>query len=254
MRDAHDDGVNDGPPPEDGTTDVQSSAVPGRRRKQALIGAVGLLAILGVGGIVAAQIIDDQDTAPTSQVGAIEPPAAGPLVPSAATSSTTGSPRASVASTDAAIGSASPRVTSAPADPEPTATTTPSRATAPTSTRTLRPLPPTANADAVSEADVTTSTVNRGGERLKIASARADLTGYEELGWIVGKGEKAGNARCTKKIKLSVDEAVREHPTLLICWRTSATKSVYTVAVKIKGAPSQKLSVAAVAKEWARLG
>lgn len=256
MRDVHDDGVTDGPPPDDGMTGEYSSAVPrnSQRRKQVVIGVVGLLSILGVGGIAAKQVIDDQGTAPASQVGALEPPPAVPPPASAAVLPAPGTPRASVASASAAIGSASPTVVSTPGAAEPLATTTPSRAAAPRSTRTLRPLPTIAGADAVAEADVTTSTVKRGGERLKIASARADLTGYRELGWIVGKGEKVGNAHCTKKIKLSADEAVREHPTLLICWRTSAQKSVYTVAVKINGVPSKKLSAAAIGKEWARLG
>jgi hypothetical protein len=64
---------------------------------------------------------------------------------------------------------------------------------------------------------------------------------------------KVGNVNCTQKIRLSANVKPKERPTLLICWRTSAQKSVYTVAVKRDGQPSQAKSVAAIDKEWARL-
>ena len=63
-----------------------------------------------------------------------------------------------------------------------------------------------------------------------------------------------GNARCTQTITLSNDVPASARPTLMLCWRVGAQKSVYTVAIKADGRPAAKTSVALIDKEWARLG
>ncbi|WP_250007122.1 hypothetical protein [Actinoplanes sp. M2I2] len=88
---------------------------------------------------------------------------------------------------------------------------------------------------------------------LKVVSARADLTGYEELSWVGGEGEPVGPAQCTQKFRLSNDMKPMERRSLLVCWRTSAERSVYTVAVNPKARPSKEASVAAITKAWAKL-
>jgi hypothetical protein len=115
----------------------------------------------------------------------------------------------------------------------------------------LRPLPSPAD---VAAADVTVTTSAQDGGTIKVVSARQDLTGYRELGWVADRGDEVGTARCSDTIRLSPDAAATEHPTLLICWRTSAQKSVYSMAVKTGGRPSAKASVAAIDAQWARLG
>jgi hypothetical protein len=40
---------------------------------------------------------------------------------------------------------------------------------------------------------------------------------------------------------------------MLVCWRTSARRSVVTVAVAEQGRPSSGDSVAVIQREWARL-
>ena len=101
---------------------------------------------------------------------------------------------------------------------------------------------------------MTTDITQQDGEDLKTVSARQDLTGYQELGLAADKGVKYGDSRCTKTIRVSPKDKPRPRPTLLLCWRVSAHKSVYTVAVKLDGRPSAKLSLAAIDKRWAELG
>jgi hypothetical protein len=93
---------------------------------------------------------------------------------------------------------------------------------------------------------------NQEGHTLKVASAPLDLTGYRELAWVRG-GERHGAATCTQKITVSPDVPPKVKPTLLICWRTSAKKSAYTVAVDFQGHPSATESVAALTKAWAAI-
>jgi hypothetical protein len=89
---------------------------------------------------------------------------------------------------------------------------------------------------------------------LKVVSARGDLTGSKELLWVADGGHPVGNARCSQKFRFNSKSDVTEKPTLLICWRTSATRSVYTVAVTLDGRPSEQASVATIDKVWAQLG
>jgi hypothetical protein len=254
MRNAHDNAA-EGQQTDEGTPEVYSSGASGlsRRRKRAVIGAVGLVSILGAAGLVADRVLDDRDTGPgrTSQTGALEPIAPVPAAPS----SVSGEP-----STGARTGPGSP----VPPPVGTTATTRPRTdaeriaaaraAAAKSKSQVRRPMPNTGVAAAVSETDVTTSTVQRNGETLRIMSARADLTGYRELGWIVDGGTKVGDVLCTQTIRLSADVAARERPTLLLCWRTSAQKSVYTIATTVTGRPSMPQSAAAIDAEWAKLG
>jgi hypothetical protein len=120
-----------------------------------------------------------------------------------------------------------------------------------------RPLPPAVGGYKVAADEIDmkqTGSLQKDREMMKVYSARADLTGQQELAWITDAGEAQGTTRCTQKIRVSADSPAKERPTLLICWRTSAKKSVYTVAVKVSGRPSKAKSVAAVNRAWAALG
>ncbi|MEU4622154.1 hypothetical protein AB0G04_19595 [Actinoplanes sp. NPDC023801] len=116
-----------------------------------------------------------------------------------------------------------------------------------------RPLPQSLTA-VVPEIDVKKiGSVQKGGQELRVASARADLTGMRELAWVVGSGEPFRSVRCSQTFKLSNETKPSKKPNLLICWRTSADKSVYTVMVDIDGAPSKQKSEAAIAKRWRQM-
>nr|WP_296066519.1 hypothetical protein [uncultured Actinoplanes sp.] len=89
---------------------------------------------------------------------------------------------------------------------------------------------------------------------LRVVSARADLSGQRELAWVADEGEPVGGAHCTQKIQLSNNPKPKVRPSLLICWRTSAERSAYTVAVDLNRTPSKAASVAALDKAWSELG
>lgn len=91
------------------------------------------------------------------------------------------------------------------------------------------------------------------GKLMRIYSARRDLTGFRELRWVAEEGRREGGARCTQRIRLSAGEPVQEKPTLLLCWRTSARKSVYTVLVDTNRKPSVRESVTQLDQTWKRL-
>jgi hypothetical protein len=87
-----------------------------------------------------------------------------------------------------------------------------------------------------------------------VVSALGDLSGHRELAWVADGGTPVGKARCSNTIQLSGDAEAAKKPNLLVCWRTSEKKSVYTVAVDLDGDPSERKSVAAINREWRSLG
>jgi len=117
-----------------------------------------------------------------------------------------------------------------------------------------RPLPQSTG-ELAGEVTVTTSgSVQRDGRTMRLISARADLTGQRELAWVADGGEPVGKARCSQTFRLASNVEPARKPNLLICWRTSATKSVYTVMVDLDGDPSERTSTAAIDAEWRKLG
>ena len=103
--------------------------------------------------------------------------------------------------------------------------------------------------------NVTTSgSVQRDGKTMRLVSARADLTGQRELAWVADGGEPVGRARCSQTFRLASNVEPARKPNLLICWRLSATKSVYTVMVDLDGDPSERKAAAAIDTEWQKLG
>ena len=179
--------------------------------RKAVIGAAGLLSLVGLGAVIATQAADEDPGATT---------VTGPAPPTTPPSEEV---NARVAAIRSAAAKKGPGV--------------------------LRPLP-----SASAPGEVTTTTSEQDGGTLKVVSALGDLTGYRELGWVADPGEEVGAARCSDTIRLSADAKPVKHPMLLICWRTSEGKSVYTLAVKAKGKPSAKDSAAAIDRQWQRLG
>lgn len=105
---------------------------------------------------------------------------------------------------------------------------------------------------AVDESEVTTAVKRHGDETVRVITARQDLTGYRELGSVVG-GRPFRKADCTQTFRFSQDGAAKRLPRLLVCWRTSETRSVFTVSVDPEGSPSRAFSVTALESAWSRL-
>jgi len=89
---------------------------------------------------------------------------------------------------------------------------------------------------------------------LRVISAYGDLTGKRELAWAADAGHPVGTARCTQNFKFNPGTRVGRRSTMLLCWRTSPTKSVATVAVDLKRRPSEAESVATIDKVWRQMG
>jgi hypothetical protein len=109
------------------------------------------------------------------------------------------------------------------------------------------------NVDASKVRRVEKGTLKDDRRTMRIVSSRQDLTDYAELGWIGDEGVPYGSARCSRTIQIS-DKPAAEKPTLMICWRTTPKKSVYTIAVDLKKNPTAQDGAAALEKEWKRMG
>jgi len=97
-------------------------------------------------------------------------------------------------------------------------------------------------------------TIKQDRRTLRVISAYGDLTGQRELAWAADTGHPVGAARCTQNFRFNPGSKVGERPTMLLCWRTSATKSVATIAVDLTHRPSEAESVATIDEVWRRMG
>lgn len=88
---------------------------------------------------------------------------------------------------------------------------------------------------------------------MRIVSAKGDLTGQHDL-WMVADGFPWGDATCTQTFHLSVGASPQVRNTMLICYRISKTRSVYTIAVDLDKPPSPADSVAVIDSTWNTLG
>ena len=69
---------------------------------------------------------------------------------------------------------------------------------------------------------------------VRVVAARADLTGALELAWAADAGHKVGAVNCTNTTRLTPDQPPRVRPTLMLCWRTSPSLSVYALVIDPK--------------------
>ena len=218
-----------------------------RRRRQVVAGVAGLALVLGAGAYATTTALlnngsspDVAAPAPLSTSAVPEPSQEPSVVPSRTATKSIAKPTRSP--------SPSPLVSGPPQDfIDPTTT----------ATRTeLRPPAPRGNIAAVPPEDIkvtNTGSLNSAQGTMRLVTAKGDLSGLRELAWVADEGTKYGEVRCSKTFNFSSGTAPSERPTMLICWRTSAQKSVYTVAVKLSG-PTPPASVAMINREWARLG
>ncbi|NMO51231.1 hypothetical protein HH310_08530 [Actinoplanes sp. TBRC 11911] len=235
-----------------------SAAHRSRRRRQAVIGATGMAAVLGAGGILmATQHRNSADVPSAAHVPAstTESPDAAGQAPDAA-----GQPPAHTAgSTPTSKSPASPLATAATPrtseDVRKEVVAARKKAAADGFQVQRQMMAP--KAATVADADI--SVVNTGDLRktkstLRVVAAHGDLSGQRELAWVANKGTPVGAARCSQQFRLANEAKPVTRPNLLICWRTTAKKSVYTVAVAVDGHPSQQASLAAITKKWTELG
>jgi hypothetical protein len=73
-----------------------------------------------------------------------------------------------------------------------------------------------------------------GARSIRIVAGRTDLTGALELTWAAGTAETVGQDRCTDDLRLTAASTPRVRPTVMLCWRTSATFSAYSLIIDPK--------------------
>lgn len=225
-----------------------------RRRKQAFIGVAGLT-VLGAGSFLVTSQVADNAKTETKDAAALAPVA--PVDETPSESAPPASPSASAVPSP-----------SASAEP-PAATPSPTRSHSKTVKERIKAARAAAAANghpvqraltpskAVAKAGpVTVKTIgslNEDGATMRVISAKYDLTGQREMLWAADDGEPVGNARCTQNFHFSNNAVASERPTMLLCWKTSAKKSVVTVAVTKEGRPAKPASAAAIDKLWRTL-
>jgi hypothetical protein len=115
------------------------------------------------------------------------------------------------------------------------------------------PAPPAGHVAAAETGPVHERMAETAEGKIKIISAMFDLAGRRELLLAADKGIPVGDARCTHRVRFSSGAKPREIPNLLLCWRTSPSRSVVTMASARKGRLSAAASVTAIDTEWAKL-
>lgn len=200
-----------------------------QRRKQIGVGLAGLT-VFGAAGLFVVQAIDLAES-----TTALELPA------TARTSSPSLSPSVSPSASEVRAKVPVPgKVTRSGARQERSPTPVPS----------LLP-----SSSAVAAADlVNRHDVNTAAGTIRVTSAGFDLTGEPELALVGDEGWTVGRARCTKTVRTAPGDRPRVVPSTLVCWRVSPQRSVVTLAVAGRGRLSSGESVAALEREWDRLG
>ncbi|GIM93319.1 hypothetical protein [Paractinoplanes toevensis] len=234
-------------------SDYQSSAASRRkvqRRKQLAVGVVGLGAVLGAGAyVVTAQVIDHRNHTVTTD--AIAPVAPLPELTTPAPRVAPSSVPPAVTTKSAVKHSISPAASASMPMPMPPEDEI--RAAREAAERDGVPVQPGLTAAGEEPALVAEREVKLPNGTLRIITARFDLTGHRELLWAVGGGKPVGDAECTQDLHFSENAKPARQPNLLLCWRTSATKSVATILVDRGGHPSTVTSVKAIDREWRTL-
>jgi len=224
-------------------------------RKPAVIGVIGLAVVLGGGAYVVTDALTGQTTAAPEAA-----PAAPIATPDSPLPTTTSGEPVLRGETGPGV-SPSPSVSSAAA-----ATATPAAESrrdsiaaakgtaAKAAGQVRRPLPPIAPAEVVKDIKVrNTGSLAADGATLRVVSARGDLTGLRELALLADGGVAVGDAHCGQNFRFTAGAPAVEKPTMMICWRTSPERSVYTVAVSKTGRPSAEAGVAAITEQWIKL-
>jgi hypothetical protein len=70
---------------------------------------------------------------------------------------------------------------------------------------------------------------------------------------VAGGVKRYGDARCTQRFQLGNEPKPGRKKTLLLCWRTSAQRSVIVVVVALKNAPSKARAVGELDAKWRSL-
>jgi hypothetical protein len=221
---------------------MRNTPTAGRRRAAGITTVAGFACALGVAVLVAGCANNPHTHAE---------PKIWPAVP------TSGAPLGKGAASPTVSPTASPARTSSPAAKPATTAAAPKKASptwkpppAPTIRGSALPTPPK-NAPAVTI--VNKGNIAKDHHSMRIVSAKGDLTGQHDL-WMVAGGFPWGDATCTQTFHLTVGAPPQVRNTMLICYRLSNTRSVYTISVDLDKSPSPAAAVAEIDSTWNALG
>ncbi|MDI6101611.1 hypothetical protein QLQ12_23605 [Actinoplanes sp. NEAU-A12] len=238
---------HDHPASEGGLYASSTAANPQRsaqRRKQAAVGVAGAVAVLAGAGFLVTQLMNEQ------QPSLPEPAALAPRTAPVTGESTPEETEPPVTRTPKIMKQA------APVERSPAPSVAVSREASPDPGQVLA----SAAAGGLRErlglgggARVTERTEILGDGSIRIMSARRDMSGERPLTLAADDGEPAGDGvRCTSEIRHEAD-VPSAAPATLLCWRTSASRSVITVASASEDDSLTAESVEVITREWARL-
>ena len=224
----------------------------GRRRgKKAAVAVVGLSAV-GAGAYFATTLFAGHPQATLHH----DPAALAPVVPTESSAPaahvTLGSPAPEpgpVAGTKSAV-----RQSLRPS-PTPSPSVMADEEIAALQVSRLLQAPPTPSGTGLTAANgpMTVTVTNRSGtdgSAIRVVSARYDLTGRWELLAAADRGELVDGARCTRNLRAGTAAPPEVRPSMLLCWRTTANKSVVAIAINKTRPPSAGVSATVVDQEW----
>jgi len=230
---------------DDGVYEPAPNRDPARRRRQVVLGAAGLAALLGVGAyVITAQVTDHKSSTATRDAGALAPSVA----PSSETPSEVPSSPPDAAA-DSVTQSAGPSSSPSLSVDEQIKQAREKAAKDGYPVQRALTAAPNAISGPVNERSEETENGT-----LRVVTAKFDLTGQRELLWPANGGKSVGSADCTSTFRFANNAKASTKPNLLLCWRTSAERSVVTVLVDRAGKPSTAESVKVIDREWAKLG
>jgi hypothetical protein len=116
-----------------------------------------------------------------------------------------------------------------------------------------RPVTPQVAQTASNIEVITMGSLKEGGI-VRIMSAREDLTGQRELAYVAGGVENFRGVPCSQTFQFTTQARPAKKDNLLMCWHTTAEKSVVAIVVDSKGHPSRDKAVAAIERKWRSMG
>ncbi|GLY06029.1 hypothetical protein [Actinoplanes sp. NBRC 101535] len=205
------------------------------------VGAAGLAVVLGGGAYLISSQSDDDTTAQDVRVlatSAAAVPSASP--PESAGASPTKEPK---------------ETRKAEETPEPVPSEAASaidearRKMAEDGVKVDRPVAPKVSATA-DDVKMTTKGSLDGGGIVRVYTAHGDLTGQKELAYVAGGIKEHRDVPCSQTFKFATNPKPAKKDNMLMCWRTTATKSVVAIVVDPEGKPSRDKAVDIVEKNW----
>ncbi|MEV0900320.1 hypothetical protein [Actinoplanes sp. NPDC049802] len=218
-----------------------------RRRKQVFAAIAGAAAVLTGAGFLATQLMNEsQPTLP-------EPAALAPQT----TPASAGVSAAGISPSDARTpGKSTKRAAPAERSPAPTPAAGGPGSPGADAARASAAIGDLRDRLGLGATGVAERTERLGDGTVRIVTARRDLTGDRELVLAGDDGTEVGDGvRCTTDVRRgTIISSEAPSPATLLCWRTSAERSVITMATAPDGEPSTADSVELIQREWERLG